>query len=233
LLRGSKHIKIECCHCVFDVELIARLLRLASSGAFQVFIGMTSWVLLVRIVSSFGSQAVAGYTIGIRIILFPLLLSWGLSNAAATMVGQSLGAGKPERAESAVWRAGFYNMCFWGDIGLRFVLFARTIVGWFIDEPTVLNYGSECLRIVACGFPLYGCGQVLTQSFNGAGDTRTPTRINIFIFWLWGIPLAYLLAIYSGLTVRGVCIAMTVAFSSLAIVSALIFRRGRWKMKKI
>jgi putative MATE family efflux protein len=233
LLRPGSRIPIAREHLRFDGALMWRLVRLSASGAFQVFIGMASWIGLIRIISGFGSAALAGYTIGIRVILFALLPSWGMSNAAATMVGQALGAGKPDRAERAVWLTGFYNMCFLGIIGLIFVLFAELIVGIFTTDPQVRAYGTECLRIVACGFLFYAYGMVITQSFNGAGDTWTPTIINLFVFWLFEIPLAYTLAIFFNLGPRGVFLAVTIAFSMLAVVSAVIFRRGRWKAKMV
>ena len=208
---------------------MGRLVRLSATGTFQVFIGMASWVGLVRTISSFGTDAVAGYIIGIRVILFALLPSWGMSNAAATMVGQALGAKKPERAERAVWKAGFYNLIFLGSVGVIFVLLARQIIGLFTTDPNVVPYGVDCLRIVAYGFLFYAYGMVLTQSFNGAGDTWTPTIINLFVFWLWELPLAYVLAKVFGLGPRGVFLAIMIAFSTLAIVSALVFRRGKWK----
>ena len=212
---------------------MARLIRLSATGTFQVFIGMASWIGLVRTISSFGSDAVAGYTFGIRVILFALLPSWGMSNAAATMVGQALGAGKPERAERAVWKAGFYNMIFLGIVGLLFVIFAPRIIGLYTSEPQVARYGIDCLRIVAYGFLFYAYGMVLGQSFNGAGDTWTPTMINLFVFWLWELPLAYVLAIWFGLGPRGVFLAITIAFSTLAVVSAYFFKRGRWKTRVV
>ncbi|MBA3439456.1 MAG: MATE family efflux transporter [Pyrinomonadaceae bacterium] len=232
LLPGGR-ITLSRRHLRFEPALLMRLLRLSASGTFQVFIGMASWIGLIRILSSFGSDALAGYTIGIRVIIFALLPSWGMSNAAATMVGQALGAGKPERAERAVWIAGFYNMCFLGAVGLVFVIFAERITGLFTSDPTILAYATDCLRVVACGFLFYAYGMVITQSFNGAGDTFTPTVINIFVFWLWEIPLAYVLAIHFGLGPHGVFLAMTIAFSTLAVVSAVIFRRGRWKKRAI
>jgi putative MATE family efflux protein len=236
LVRGGGRIHLTRRHMRLDTQLMARLVRLSGNATFQVFIGMASWVGLVRILSSFGSAAVAGNTIGLRVIMFALLPSWGMSNAAATLVGQSLGAGKPERAEKAVWRASFYNMLFLGAIGLVFVVFADPIVGFFTHAaagPEVQAYGKDCLRIIACGFLFYAYGMVITQSFNGAGDTRTPTIINLFVFWLWEIPLAYLLAIYFGMGPHGVFLAVTIAFSTLAVVSALIFRRGRWKTRRV
>jgi putative MATE family efflux protein len=233
LLRPGARVHLARRHLRLEPTVMLRMLRLSASGTFQVLVGTASWIGLIRILSSFGSAALAGYTIGIRIILFALLPSWGMSNAAATMVGQALGARKPERAERAVWIAGFYNMCFLGALGLIFVLFAGVIVRWFTQDPAVLPYGVDCLRVVACGFLFYAYGMVLTQSFNGAGDTWTPTVINLFIFWLWEIPLAYALAIWFGAGPRGVFLAITIAFSTLAVTSALIFRRGRWKVRVV
>ncbi len=180
---------IERRHLRIEPAIIGRLIRLSATGTFQVFIGMASWIGLVRIISSFGSNAVAGYTFGIRVILFALLPSWGMANAAATMVGQALGARDPERAERAVWKAGFYNMIFLGIVGLVFIFFAPQIIWFYTDDPNVAHYGVDCLRIVAYGFLFYAYGMVLGQSFNGAGDTWTPTIINLFVFWLWEIPL--------------------------------------------
>ncbi len=233
LIRSGGRIRLTRRHLRFEPAIMASLVRLSASATLQVFIGMASWIGLVRIISGFGSAALAGYTIGMRVILFALLPSWGMSNAAATMVGQALGARKPERAERAVWKAGFYNMCFLGVVGLLFVLFAGPIVRLFTADPAVLPYGIDCLRIVACGFLFYAYGMVITQSFNGAGDTFTPTLINLFIFWLWEIPLAYALAIPFGFGPRGAFFAITIAFSTFAVISILIFRRGRWKTRKI
>jgi putative MATE family efflux protein len=233
LWRAGGHLQLRRRHLQVAPAVMARLVRLSGAGTLQVFIGSASWIGLIRLISYFGSDALAGYTIGIRIILFALFPSWGMANAAATMVGQALGAGKPERAERAVWRAGFYNMCFLGTVGLVFALGARPITGLFTHEPNVLRYSAEALRIIACGFLFYAYGMVLTQSFNGAGDTWTPTWINLVIFWFWEIPLAYLLAFMFGFGPRGIFLAVTIAFSTLAIVSALLFRRGRWKMQKV
>jgi putative MATE family efflux protein len=233
LSRIGARVHIKGKHLLPDPALMKRLIRVSASGAFQVFIGMASWIGLIRIISKFGSDALAGYTIGMRIILFALLPSWGMSNAAATMVGQALGAKKPERAERAVWKAGFYNMLFLGVVGLVFIVFAGNIIRLFSNDGNVIPYGVDCLRIVACGFLFYAYGMVITQSFNGAGDTFTPTVINLFVFWLWEIPLAYILAFKVGLGPRGVFLAMMIAFSTLAVVSALVFRRGHWKTKAV
>jgi putative MATE family efflux protein len=236
LWRGGGRIQVGPRHFRPDTSLVRRIVSLSGTATFQVFVGMASWIALTRIVSSFGSAAVAGNIIGMRVIMFALLPSWGMSNAAATLVGQSLGAGKAERAERAVWRAGFYNMIFLGIVGLLFVVFADPIVGIFTHAAAgeeVHAYGVDCLRIIACGFLFYAYGMVLTQSFNGAGDTRTPTFINVFVFWLWEIPLAYVLAFPLGMGPRGVFVAAAVAFSTLAVVSAYFFRRGRWKTKRV
>jgi putative MATE family efflux protein len=236
LWRGGGRIQVAGRHFRPDTQLIRRIVSLSGTATFQVFVGMASWIALTRIVSGFGSAAVAGNIIGMRIIMFALLPSWGMSNAAATLVGQSLGAGKPERAEQAVWRAGFYNMIFLGIVGFVFVVFANPIVGIFTHAaagPEVHAYGVDCLRIIACGFLFYAYGMVLTQSFNGAGDTRTPTLINVFVFWLWEIPLAYVLAFTLELGPRGVFLAAAIAFSTLAVVSAYFFRRGGWKTKRV
>jgi len=207
--------------------------RLSGTGLLQILISTSSWIGLVRVISMFGSPALAGYTIGIRTILFALLPSWGLANAAATMVGQGLGAGKPERAEQAVWTACFYNLAFLGTIGALFVVFTPAIVGIYTSDPEIARYAAACLRIVSFGFVFYAFGMVLTQAFNGAGDTWTPTWINIGCFWLWEIPLAWLLALHLGFGPTGVYIAVTIAFSTVAVVSAVLFRRGRWKVKRV
>lgn len=233
LFRSGGRFDIKLHHLRIEPSIIGRLLRLSGTGTFQIFIGMASWIGLTRIISSFGSDAVAGFTFGIRVILFALLPSWGMANAAATMVGQALGAKNPERAERAVWKAGFYNMIFLGIVGLLFIFFAPQIIWFYTDDPNVSHYGVDCLRIVAYGFLFYAYGMVLGQSFNGAGDTWTPTIINLFVFWLWEIPLAYVLGVKTGMGPRGVFVAMTIAFSTLAVVSAAVFRLGRWKQKAV
>ena len=210
-----------------------RLVRLSSSATVQILIGMASWVFLIRILSTFGSSVLAGYTIAVRVVIFALLPSWGMSNAAATMVGQALGARKPERAERAVWLAGWYNMWCLGVVGLLFELFAPAIIGIFTGDPTVAPYGIACLRTVAAGFLFYAWGMVFTQAFNGAGDTWTPTWINLACFWLWEVPLGWVLAMRAGLGPQGVFLSIAVAYVTLAIVSALAFRRGRWKAKVV
>jgi putative MATE family efflux protein len=233
LFRGHARLRIRREHLRLMPDVMWRLLRVSATGVFQALVGTASWIGLVRILSAFGSAALAGYTIGLRIIIFALLPSWGLSNAAATMVGQNLGAGKPDRAEKAVYIAGFYNVVFLGVVGLGFVLLAGPLVRLFTSEPLVLAFGVDCLRIVSSGFLFYAWGMVIVQSFNGAGDTWTPTVINLGCFWLLEIPLAWLLAKRVGLGPRGVFVAITIAFSTLAVVGVLVFRRGRWKEKKV
>ncbi len=229
LSRATGRVKIARAHLRVIPSLMWRLVRLSGTGTFQVFIGMASYVGIVRILASFGTEVVAGYTVAFRVIIFALLPSWGMSNAAATMVGQALGAKKPERAERSVWIAGFYNMIFLGIVGAMFFSFAPQIIHVFTRDPVPMRYAIQCLRIVSTGFLFYAYGMVLTQSFNGAGDTWTPTIINLFCFWLLELPFAYVLAHVLDLGPVGVFIAMTVAFSSLAVVSAAVFRRGRWK----
>ncbi|HEY7232681.1 MAG TPA: MATE family efflux transporter [Gemmatimonadaceae bacterium] len=234
LLRGNgARISIRRRHLRFEPGLMLRMLRLSASGTLQTIIGTASWIGLIRILSTFGSGVLAGYTIGIRVIIFALLPSWGLANAGATMVGQALGARKPERAEQAVWIAGFYNMCFLGSVGVLFVLLAHPIASIFTTDPSVVPNAVDALRIIAFGFLFYAYGMVLAAAFNGAGDTMTPTILNVVVFWLWEIPLGFLLAKTLGFGPRGVYYAVTVAFSTLALLSAVLFKRGRWKSRSV
>ena len=233
LFKPGRHIQVRREHLQLQPDVMLRLLRLSGTGTLQVFIGSASWIGLVRILSQFGSAALAGYTIAIRIILFALFPSWGLGNAAATMVGQGLGAKKPERSEQAVWIAGFYNLCFLGTIGIVFVAFAEPIVLMFTREPDVVAYATAGLRIVALGFPFYAYGMVVTQSFNGAGDTWTPTYLNVLVFWAFELPLAWFLAVRAGMGPQGVFWAIAAAFSLLAVLSSALFKRGRWKLKAV
>jgi Na+-driven multidrug efflux pump len=188
---------------------------------------------LVRIISGFGSAAVAGNTIGIRVILFALLPSWGVSNAAVTLVGQNLGAGKPERAEASAWKAGLYNTCCLGSIGAMFLLAAPLIVSAFTQDAEVAGHAIHCLRIVSAGFLFYGYGMVLTAAFNGAGDTRTPTLINLFSLWVLELPLAWVLAYPLGFGPTGAFIALSIGFSTMCFLSVWQFRRGEWKTQRV
>jgi putative MATE family efflux protein len=233
LSRGRGRISIRREHLGLDPAAMLRLFRISANGIVQAAVATASWTGLVRILSTFGSSVLAGYTIGIRIIVFAILPSWGLSNAAATLVGQNLGARKPDRSERSVYIAGFYNMIFLGSVGAVFLILADPLIRLFTSDPAVVPIGAQCLRTISYGFLFYAWGMVVTQAFNGAGDTFTPTLINLFCFWLWEIPLAYLLSRRLGFGPRGVFWAITIAFCTLAVVSVLLFRRGKWKEKKV
>jgi putative MATE family efflux protein len=233
LSRRGGRVEIHPKHVGFDPAVMKSILRISGTATFQSFIATASWIGLVRILASFGSTAVAGNTIGIRIILFALLPSFGVSNAAATLVGQNLGAGKPERAEAAAWRAGLYNTICLGSVGLVFLIFAPQLISFFTKDPEVARYGIACLRIVSAGFLFYGYAMVFIASFNGAGDTRTPTWISLACMWMWEIPLAWLLARPLGFGPPGVFIAVAVAFSTMAFVSGWLFSKGSWKTRRV
>jgi putative MATE family efflux protein len=233
LLRGKGRLRVRRDHVRLEAATLGTIVRISRSGIVQALIGTASWVGLVRVLSTFGSQALAGYTIAIRIVMFALLPSWGMANAATTLVGQNLGAGRPDRAEQAVWKASLYNFAFLGSVGLAFVLLATPLVRLFTTEPAVLASGAQCLRIVSAGFLFYAYGMVVTQAFNGAGDTRTPTVLNFVCFWLWELPVAYLLSHTFGLGPSGVFWAITIAFSTIAVAGVILFRRGSWKTVKV
>jgi Na+-driven multidrug efflux pump len=233
LWSGRSRIHILPRHLVLVPKVMWNVCRLSGSGFIQILIDTSSYIGLVRIISTFGPDVLAGYTIGIRTVIFAILPAWGLSNAAATMVGQALGAGKPERAEEAVWTAAKYNAIVLGVVSVFFVTFAPWIVSIYTSDPLVAPHATNCLRIVSTGFVFFAYGLVFTQAFNGAGDTWTPTWINLGCFWVWQIPLAWLLAISLAMGPSGVFIAMTVAFSTLAIASGVIFRRGWWKTRTV
>ncbi|HEV8303392.1 MAG TPA: MATE family efflux transporter [Gemmatimonadales bacterium] len=233
LTRGDARVTVRRMHVALRPAIMANLVRLSGSGTFQVLVGTASYVGLVRIMSTFGSQVLAGYTISVRILIFALLPSWGLANAAATMVGQSLGARDPDRAERAAWLASRYNMVVLGAVGLVFILLAGPIVGLFTNDAVALPTGAMGLRTMSFGFVFYALGMALTQAFNGAGDTWTPTWINLGCFWLWEIPLAYLLARVWGFGPQGVFLAITIGYSTLALVSVVLFKRGRWKLRRV
>ncbi len=232
LFSPRNTVTIRRSQLVLDIEVMKRLIRTGVNGMFQYLVATASWLALVRLVARFGSDALAGYTIAIRIIVFAILPSWGMSNAAATLVGQNLGAKRPDRAEQAVWRTGLYNMMFLGCVAILFITFARTIVMQFTDEPAVQKVAVECLRFVSYGYVFYAWGMVMVQAFNGAGDTVTPTWINIGCYWLWQIPLAYVLS-NTAMAERGIFLAIVISESTLAIVGMLAFRRGGWKNQKI
>jgi len=233
LFKGTERIRVLARQIRVQFDVLWRLVRVSLMGILQFAIAHTSWIGLVRIVSTFGAAAIAGYTIAIRIVIFVILPSWGLSNAAATLVGQNLGAGKPDRAEAAVWRTGLYNMLFLGTVGVFFIAFAEPVIRLFIRDPEVVPLGAACLRIVSYGNLGYAYFMVMMQAFNGAGDTITPTIVNFFGFWLLEIPLAYVLAKPLGMKSNGAFASIAVAESSMAVASAILFKRGKWKMKKI
>jgi putative MATE family efflux protein len=233
LFRGGSRIRLKLDDMLPRAGIILRLFRLSVGGILQFLIGTSSWVALVWIIGGFGASAVAGYTLAIRLVVFAILPSWGLANAAATLVGQNLGADQPERAEASVWRAGLYNMVFLLGVAVVFVTAAGPLIRIFSSDLDVLKYGISCLVWVSVGYPFYGWGMVMVQAFNGAGDTYTPTVINIFCYWLFQLPLAYLLAHRTPLGATGVFIAITAAESLIAVVGILIFRRGKWKLREV
>jgi putative MATE family efflux protein len=233
LMRGTERLRILRSQVRLQFDVLLRLIRVSVTGILQFAIAHTSWIGLVRIVSFFGAAALAGYTIAIRIVIFVILPSWGLSNAAATLVGQNLGAGHPERAEQSVWRTGLYNFIFLGAVGLIFIFFPEPIIRLFTHDPAVLPMGAACLRIVSYGNLGYAYFMVMMQAFNGAGDTITPTIVNFFGFWLLEIPLAYWLALPLKMHSNGVFAAIAIAESSMAVASAILFKQGRWKEKRI
>ena len=233
LFRGAKHIRVAGSQVRLHVEVMGRLVRTSLGGIGQFIIATSSWIGLVRIVSVFGSEAVAGYTIAVRIFLFTLMPAWGFSNAAATLVGQNLGARQPERAERSVWITGLANMAFLALISLIYITFCEELVRIFTSDPGVVQAGAQCLRIVAYGYIFYAWGMVMPQAFNGAGDTLTPTKINFFCFWLLEIPLAYALAIPFGFQQNGVFWSVVAAESTAGLVAIWLFRRGKWKQIKV
>lgn len=233
LFRGKMRIRLKLRHFVPDFAIQATLVRLSVGGILQNIIATASWIIMVRIVSAFGSTAVAGYTIGMRIIIFALLPSWGLSNAASTLVGQNLGAGQPERAQRAAWITGFSNMTLLGLISVIFISFPGFFVRLFITDAEVVSAGITCLQIVSAGFVFYAFGMVMTQALNGAGDTYTPTLLNFICFWLIEIPLGWLLALKLDYEVEGVYYAIVIAESTLTLMGIYMFSRGKWKLRKV
>lgn len=233
LTKGDSRVHIHKDNFHIDSTVLFRLIRVSLGGILQFLIATASWVGLVRIIALFGSTAIAGYTVALRIIVVTILPSWGMSNAAATLVGQNLGANKPERAEKSVWVTGLWNASFLGLVSIVFIVFAEFLIGIFTDDPSVTHYGVNCLRFVSYGYIFYGYGMVMVQAFNGAGDTYTPTVINLFCYWLFQIPLAYVLAVPSGLHASGVFLAITISESIITVVAVLVFRRGKWKVQKI
>jgi putative MATE family efflux protein len=229
LTSGRGRLAVHASQLRVDLVVMWRLIRLSLNAMFQYMVQMASWIGMVRIIASFGSAATAGYTVAFKVIVFAILPSWGMSNAAATLVGQNLGAGKPSRAESSVWRTGLYNMLFLGTLGLLFIAFAPQIIALFTTDPVVAPLAVSALRLFSCGNVSYSYGMVITAAFNGAGDTATPTVLNLICFWLCQIPLAWALAFHTGLGPNGVYVAVVVSDSLLAALGVLLFRRGKWK----
>lgn len=227
----SSRIKLFARHWNIDFSVIKRLVRLSMGGIGQYLIATSSWIGLMRIMAEFGSEALAGYTIAIRIIIFSLLPSWGMSNAAATLVGQNLGAKKPNRAERSVWITALVNMAFLILVGISFYTFAPTFVALFTDEEMVIQIGAQCLRIISFGYLFYSWGMIMIQAFNGAGDTMTPTYLNFICFWLIEIPLAWGLAMSLGMEENGVFWSIVIAESLLGVLGVIVFKRGKWKEK--
>ncbi len=233
LTSGRGRLSLHASQLKADFLVMWRLIRLSINAIFQYMVQMASWIGMVRIIATFGSAATAAYTVAFKVIIFAILPSWGMSNAAATLVGQNLGAGKPSRAETSVWRTGLYNMVFLGTIGLFFIAFAPQIIGLFTSDPAVLPFSVSALRLFSYGNVSYSYGMVITAAFNGAGDTATPTTLNLICFWLCQIPLAWALAFHSGLGVNGVYVAVVFSDSLLAILGVVLFRRGKWKQVKV
>jgi putative MATE family efflux protein len=233
LARGRGRVALRRSDLRLDLGVMARLVRVSLGGIFQFLIATASWLGLVRILAVFGSAALAGYTIAIRVVIFSILPSWGLSNAAATLVGQNLGAGKPDRATRAVWLTALYNVGFLGLVAVVFLLWAHPIVRLFTADPVVVRVGADCLRTISYGYVFYAFGMVIVQAFNGAGDTWTPTVINLCCYWLFQIPLAWALARPLGLGAHGVFLAIAIAESLIAVVGLAVFRLGRWKTRTV
>ncbi len=233
LARARGRLRPRAEHLRPRPKVIGGLLRISAGGVLQFLIATASWVAMMRIVSAFGAAAVAGYTIAIRVIIVSILPAWGIANAAATLVGQNLGAGRPDRAKDSTWRAGRANFVFLLGLGTAFLLGAELIVGLFTTDPEVAATGAACLRWIALGYPFYAYGMVIVQAFNGAGDTLTPTVVNLFCYWLLQIPLGWVLATGTTMAATGVFVAIAVSESTLAISAALLFRRGRWSAQRV
>jgi len=233
LFFGYSKIKIGIKDLVLNVKIMFNLIKISLGGIGQFLIGTSSWVFLMRIMSEFGSEVLAGYTIAIRVMMFTIMPAWGMSNAAATLVGQNLGAKKPERAEKSVWKTGNYSAYFMGFVSIIYLVFAPQIIALFTSNLEVVKYGSLCLRVIATGYIFYGYGMVVINAFNGAGDTKTPTYINFVCFWLLQLPFAYVMSITLDFGPSGVFWAITLAEVLIAIIAIVWFRKGTWKTVKV
>lgn len=233
LFFGYSKIKVAVKDLILQVGVMLNLIKVSLGGIGQFLIGTSSWVFLMRIMSEFGSEVLAGYTIAIRVMMFTFMPAWGMSNAAATLVGQNLGAQKPDRAEQSVWKTGKYSAIFMGFVSIVYLVFAPQIIVLFNDTPNVVKYGGLCLRVIAAGYIFYGYGMVVINAFNGAGDTKTPTYINFVCFWLLQLPFAYVMALTLNLGPSGVFWAITLAEILIAIIAIVWFKKGHWKSVQV
>jgi putative MATE family efflux protein len=232
LFSDNGRLRLQVRHLKIVPRLIKRMVLISVGGVGQFLIATSSWIVIMRIVAIYGSAPIAAYTISLRMIEFAILPAWGLGNAAATLVGQNLGAAKPGRAEQSVWQAAKYNLVFMSLLGLLLLLFAPLVIGWFSSDPEILRYGSNCLRIMGIGYPAYAVGMIIIQALNGAGDTRSPSIMNFICFWMVQIPVAYWLATSMGLGPNGVFVSIVVSETLLTIIALLHFRRGAWKTQQ-
>jgi putative MATE family efflux protein len=233
LFKGKGKIKIKIDYFRLRIKLMIKVLYLSGGGILQCLITTSSWIFLYRVLSEFNKEVVAGYTIGIRIFVFFLLPAWGLSNAASTLVGQNLGAKNPDRAQKAVWATAMVNVSYMLLVMLLFIFIPQVFVGFFGTSETSHNVAIQCLRIISFGNIFYGLQMVIGQAFNGAGDTYTPTVLNLIGFWLIEIPLAVLLALVLDWKETGVFYSIFIAESILSLLSLYIFLRGKWKQKEV
>ncbi len=233
LTGATSKIRIIWAKVRINIHLIGQLIKMSLGGIGQFMIGTLSWLFLVKISAAFGSEVLAGYAIAFRIIMFTILPSWGLSNAAATLVGQNLGAGQPDRAEASVWKCARYNVIFLGAVSIVFIVGAEFFVALFSDNAEAVHYGALALRYICCGYVFFAYGMVIGQAFNGAGDVKTPTLLNFICYWILEVPLAYLLAKPLGMGPKGIFIAIAASISILAVISILVFKRGKWKTVKV
>jgi putative MATE family efflux protein len=233
LFAGRGRLRFQLQNLTIVPDLIVRMIRISAGGIAQFLIATSSWIVIIRVVALYGSAPIAAYTIAIRLVEFVFLPAWGLGNAAATLVGQNLGAARPDRAEQSVWVASRYNTIFMTALGLVFIVFAPQIVGLFTSDEEILRYGVNCLRIMGLGYPMYAVGMIIIQALNGAGDTRTPSFLNFLVFWLLQIPLAYWLATSVGMGPNGIFTAIVVSESALTILAVLVFRRGKWRTQDV
>ena len=233
LFKGGKHIRVLRSYLHLNWEIISKIFRTSLGGVGQMIVAMTSWIFIMRIIAEFGSQAVAGTTIALRIMMFTMMPAWGMSNAVATLVGQNLGAKQPDRAERSVWITGFWNMGYLIGVAVVYFIFSESLVGIFTEDTAVITVGAMWLKIVSYSYFVYGWWMVAVQAFNGAGDTVTPTKINLVFFWLIEIPLSYFMAKTLGMDVLGVFWAIFIAETSVGLFTLWLFKKGKWKSVQV